>query len=123
MDMPGRGLYDERDSGIARSGRLIRLGAKAWIDLHSTQPSALQLSFGLGLYLFLSRSKRSRNREDRVCTTKLLLHLRKVASPSFHLRHIVGSQKYFQTVVLIVWIAKNKSDAANEFIFFKALPV
>lgn len=44
MDMPGRGLYDERDSGIARSGRLMRLGAKAWIDLHSTQLSALQLN-------------------------------------------------------------------------------
>lgn len=34
MDMPGRGLYDERDSGIARSGRLIRLRSKAQIDLH-----------------------------------------------------------------------------------------
>lgn len=33
MDMPGRGLYDERDSGIARSGRLIRLRSKAQIDL------------------------------------------------------------------------------------------
>lgn len=34
MDMPGRGLYDERDSGIARSGRLIRLRSEAQIDLH-----------------------------------------------------------------------------------------
>lgn len=37
MDMPGRGLHDERDSGIARSGGLMRLGGNAWIDLHSAQ--------------------------------------------------------------------------------------
>lgn len=35
MDMPGRGPHDERDSGIARSGTLMRLTAQAWIDLHS----------------------------------------------------------------------------------------
>lgn len=28
MDMPGRGLYDERDSGIARSGKLMRIQEK-----------------------------------------------------------------------------------------------
>lgn len=64
MDMPGRGLYDERDSGIARSGRLMRLGAKAWIDLHSMLLSALH--FELHSHLFLSRPKWLRNREDQV---------------------------------------------------------
>lgn len=39
MDMPGRGLYDERDSGIARSGKLMRLRSKAQIDLHLIQLS------------------------------------------------------------------------------------
>lgn len=39
MDMPGRGLYDERDSGIARSGKLMRLRSKAQIDLHLVQLS------------------------------------------------------------------------------------
>lgn len=43
MDMPGRGLYDERDSGIARSGRLMRLRSKAQIDLHPFQLSILLL--------------------------------------------------------------------------------
>lgn len=64
MDMPGRGLYDERDSGIARSGRLTRLGAKDWIDLHSMLLSALH--FELHSHLFLSRPKWLRNREDQV---------------------------------------------------------
>lgn len=60
MDMPGRGLYDERDSGIARSGRLMRLGGKAWIDLHSKQLSALHLmhlSFEFGFTFILVMTK------------------------------------------------------------------
>lgn len=43
MDMPGRGLYDERDSGIARSGRLMWLRSRAQIDLHPIQLSVLLL--------------------------------------------------------------------------------
>lgn len=65
MDMPGRGLYDERDSGIARSGRLMRLGAKAWIDPHLTKLLALRLNFELVSHLFLSGQRRFRNREVR----------------------------------------------------------
>lgn len=51
MDMPGRGLYDERDSGIARSGKLMRLRSKAQIDLHLIQLSVSLLmhpDFDLG---------------------------------------------------------------------------
>lgn len=108
MDMPGRGLYDERDSGIARSGKLIRLGAKAWIDLHSMQHSVLQLSFELGLHLFLSRSTRKRNRK--------LLNFWKLLS-HFQLKNVVPSHKWGRYLVLIIWFA-NTREAANEFFFF-----
>lgn len=64
MDMPGRGLYDERDSGIARSGRLIRLRSKAQIDLprcsfHSYASDTMRICFfvvGCSLFFFFPQT-------------------------------------------------------------------
>lgn len=53
MDMPGRGPNDERDSGIARSGTLIRLAHKAWIDPHPGKLSVLWLRFEMCLSFIL----------------------------------------------------------------------
>lgn len=76
MDMPGRGPHDERDSGIARSGTLMRLSRKARIDLQSEQPSALQRRFEWRL-MFILRVKGTKNISSIVtfCCFKIIFSL------------------------------------------------
>lgn len=122
MDMPGRGLYDERDSGIARSGRLMRLGAQSldWPTLNTAFSPTAELWIG---FIFILVKTKLVKVQRRSSVGKLLDYRtsESLVYPPFHLKHITGSHKCFY-----LWLSTFRLPKSWVMqlmtLFFQALP-